>query len=79
MENSSEDLSKKAQSKAKSQKMYSKIDVVINESAQFLSQYMRDIGDYRERDAAATRFVGAATDVKAPSPVYRPFSDFDPM
>lgn len=59
----------------------SKIASLISESTQFLSQYMKDLDSYERREDVAMAFLRGINpeDVKPPSEVYRPFSDFHPL
>lgn len=59
--------------------IYSKIDLVINEATQFLSQYIVGMERFEERYDAAKALVQEARDIQAPSEVFRPFSDYKPL
>jgi hypothetical protein len=60
--------------------LMSKIDIVINETAQFLSQYLGGMERFEERFQAAQDFLkDAGEDIKLPSTTYRPFSEFHPL
>jgi hypothetical protein len=60
--------------------LYRKIDVVINETANFLAQYVQQLQSFGERYDTAMRFIGEnRDDVHPPNEVYRPFSEFRPL
>jgi hypothetical protein len=58
---------------------YNKIDLVINEATQFLSQYIVGMERFEERFDAAKALVRESSDIQAPSEVFRPFSEFKPL
>ena len=60
-------------------KVSAKIDVLINESADFIRRYMQELQSHRDRQAVFEQITQGAGEFKTPGDVYRPFSPFAPV
>jgi hypothetical protein len=59
--------------------MLNRIDMVINETALYLAQYLGGMERFEERFDAAVAFIQEADDVKPPSEIFRTFSEYHPL